>query len=98
MYWKGLSTRGALFGGALGLITALVLTIISPTVWVDVFGYAEAIFPTSTRRCSLWSPPSSVSGSSRLPTTPSGQEERERFFAQFVRSQTGLGATGAVAH
>lgn len=45
MYWKGLSTRGALFGGALGLITALVLTIISPTVWVDVFGYAEAIFP-----------------------------------------------------
>ena len=25
-------------------------------------------------------------------------EERERFFAQFVRSQTGLGATGAVAH
>ena len=45
MYWKGLSTRGALFGGSLGLFTALLLTIISPTVWVDVFGYAEAIFP-----------------------------------------------------
>ncbi|HCH75739.1 MAG TPA: cation acetate symporter, partial [Pseudomonas sp.] len=32
-------------GGSLGLFTALLLTIISPTVWVDVFGYAEAIFP-----------------------------------------------------
>jgi len=26
------------------------------------------------------------------------EEERARFFPQFVRSQTGLGATGAVAH
>ena len=25
-------------------------------------------------------------------------EERARFFPQFIRSQTGLGATGAVAH
>ncbi len=99
MYWKGLSTRGALFGGALGLITALVLTIISPTVWVDVFGYAEAIFPY--KYPALFSMVAAFVGIWFFSVTDNSKragEERERFFAQFVRSQTGLGATGAVAH
>ena len=99
MYWKGLSTRGALFGGALGLITALVLTIISPTVWVDVFGYAEAIFPY--KYPALFSMVAAFVGIWFFSVTDKSKragEERERFFAQFVRSQTGLGATGAVAH
>src|SRR5690606_11477583 len=46
MFWKKLTTRGAVIGGALGLITAIVLVILSPIVWVDVFNNAEAVFPS----------------------------------------------------
>ncbi|WP_217477085.1 cation acetate symporter [Stutzerimonas stutzeri] len=99
MYWKGLSTRGALIGGALGLATALVLTIISPTVWVDVFGYAEAIFPY--KYPALFSMIVAFVGIWFFSITDKSKSaglERERFFSQFVRSQTGLGSSGAVAH
>ncbi|WP_312723899.1 cation acetate symporter [Stutzerimonas nitrititolerans] len=99
MYWKGLSTRGALIGGAMGLFTALILTILSPTVWVQVLGNAEAIFPYSypalfsiiVAFIGIWF--FSVTDKSKT-----ADAERARFFPQFVRSQTGLGATGAVAH
>jgi len=45
IYWRGLTTRGAVIGGTLGLVTAVVLTILSPTVWVQVLGHAHAIYP-----------------------------------------------------
>lgn len=45
MYWKDLTTKGALWGGFTGIISAIVLVILSPTVWVGVMGYAQAIFP-----------------------------------------------------
>lgn len=45
IYWRGLTTRGAVVGGMLGLVTAVVLTILSPTVWVQVLGHASAIYP-----------------------------------------------------
>lgn len=99
MYWKGLSTRGALVGGSLGLATALILTIISPTVWVDVFGYAEAIFPY--KYPALFSMIVAFVGIWFFSVTDKSKSaglERERFFSQFVRSQTGLGSSGAVAH
>ena len=45
--WKGLTTRGAVIGGFVGLISALVLTIVSPGIWEAVFGYPKgsALFP-----------------------------------------------------
>jgi cation/acetate symporter len=45
IYWRGLTTRGAVWGGSLGLVTAVVLTVLSPTVWVQVLGHAHAIHP-----------------------------------------------------
>ena len=45
MYWDGLTTRGAVYGGLAGLISALALVIGSPSVWVGVLGHAEALFP-----------------------------------------------------
>ena len=99
MYWKNLTTRGALIGGALGLVTALLLTILSPTVWVDVLHFKEAIFPY--KYPALFAMIASFAGLwffSITDKSKSAAEERERFFPQFVRSQTGLGATGAVAH
>ena len=99
MYWKNLTTRGALFGGALGLATALVLTILSPGVWVSVLGNAKAIVPYSNP--SLFSITVAFLGIwffSITDKSKQAEEERAKFFGQFIRSQTGVGASGAVAH
>jgi cation/acetate symporter len=45
LYWGGLTTAGALAGGLTGLTAAIVLTILSPTVWVAVLGFAAPLFP-----------------------------------------------------
>ena len=41
LYWRGLTTLGAISGGCIGLISALVLTILGPSVWVKVLGFAS---------------------------------------------------------
>tara|TARA_B100000287_G_scaffold391410_1_gene403044 strand:- start:581 stop:1630 length:1050 start_codon:yes stop_codon:yes gene_type:complete len=43
--WKKLTTNGALYGGFIGLFSAIILVILGPTVWVETFGFSEAIFP-----------------------------------------------------
>src|SRR5262249_44587499 len=45
MFWKGLTTWGALIGGLLGLISAVVMVVLSPTVWVKILGNPTALFP-----------------------------------------------------
>ena len=45
MYWQGLTTRGAIFGGIFGLLSAVALVILGPSVWVDIFGNDRPIFP-----------------------------------------------------
>jgi cation/acetate symporter len=99
--WKGLTTRGAVIGGFVGLITSLALTIVSPGVWEAVLGYPKgsalfpyvspAIFtiPLSFLCCWLFS----VTDSSKTATT-----EQAAFDAQYVRSQTGIGADVAAVH
>ena len=99
MYWKKLTTRGALIGGALGLITAVALMILGPTVWVQVLGNAQAVFPYEYP--ALFSMAIAFTGIwffSITDKSAAADEERARFIPQFVRSQTGLGASGAVAH
>ncbi len=99
MYWKNLSTRGAMIGGWMGLITAVTLMILGPTVWVQVLGHAEAIFPYEYP--ALFSMAIAFVGIwffSITDKSTAADEERARFLPQFVRSQTGLGASGAAAH
>ena len=45
MYWRGLTTTGAIVGGIAGLLSAVVLMILGPAVWVDIFGNDQPIFP-----------------------------------------------------
>ncbi|HEX5844026.1 MAG TPA: cation acetate symporter, partial [Pseudomonas sp.] len=99
MYWKNLSTRGAMVGGWLGLITAVTLMILGPTVWVQVLGNAEAIFPYEYP--ALFSMAVAFFGIWFFSVTDksvAARDARARFIPQFVRSQTGLGASGATAH
>ena len=99
MYWKKLTTRGAMIGGWLGLITAVVLMILGPTIWVQILGHEKAIYPFEYP--ALFSMAVAFIGIwffSITDKSAAADEERARFFPQFIRSQTGLGASGAVAH
>ncbi len=99
MYWSKLTTRGALLGGSLGLLTAAVLVVLGPTVWVDFLGNAEAIFPY--KYPALFSVSAAFIGIWFFSITDSSDtaaKEREAFEAQYIRAQTGIGAEGAVEH
>jgi cation/acetate symporter len=45
LYWRGLTTRGMVIGGATGLLSTIALLILGPTVWVEVLGHVAPIFP-----------------------------------------------------
>ena len=99
MYWRKLTTRGAVIGGSLGLATAVLLVILGPIVWVQILGNAEAIFPykypalfsVTVAFVSIWF--FSITDKSH-----DAEKERAAFDAQFVRAQTGIGAEGASSH
>jgi cation/acetate symporter len=99
MFWKNLTTRGAMIGGWMGLISAVGLMILGPTIWVQILHHEKAIFPyeypalfsISIAFIGIWF--FSITDKSKA-----AENARALFLPQFVRSQTGLGATGAVAH
>ena len=45
MFWRGLTTRGALAGGYVGLLGSVILVVLGPTVWGKVLGMGVAVFP-----------------------------------------------------
>jgi len=97
--WPGCTTRGVVWGGSIGLVLALVLTILSPAIWVNVLGQAEAIFPYSSP--TIFSMPIAFAVIwlvSVLDRSPRAAVDREGYLAQRVRSETGIGAVGASAH
>ena len=99
MYWKKLTTRGAVIGGSLGLATAVLLVILGPTVWVDLLKNASPIFPY--KYPALFSVVAAFVGIYIFSVTDNSEDakaEREAFEAQFIRSQTGIGAEGASEH
>jgi cation/acetate symporter len=99
MYWRGLTTRGAVIGGSLGLATAVLLVILGPIVWVDILGNATAIFPY--KYPALFSVIVAFVGTYIFSVTDKSQgakDEAEAFEAQYIRAQTGIGAEGATEH
>ncbi|EEP90451.1 Cation/acetate symporter actP [Yersinia kristensenii ATCC 33638] len=99
MYWEKLTTRGAMIGGWLGLLTAVILMILGPTIWVTILGHAKPIYPYEYP--ALFSMIVAFVGIwffSITDNSVEGQQERLRFKAQFVRSQTGLGASQSSSH
>ena len=99
IYWSKLTTRGAFIGGFMGLITAVVLVILSPTVWVEIIGNAKAIFPY--KHPALFSISVAFIGIwffSITDKSEGAKKEIEAYESQNVRAETGIGADGAVAH
>ena len=99
--WKNCTTRGAVVGGFVGLAMAVVLTIGSASVWEAVmhnpkgsawFPYnSAAIFSMLGAFFTIWLV-------SILDNSAQAKKERALYPSQQLRSETGLGASGASGH
>jgi cation/acetate symporter len=97
--WSKCTTRGATVGGFLGLATAVILTLLSKSVWVDVFHNAHEIFPYTSP--ALFSMTVGFVGVWLFSVTDKSQRaaiDKAGYEAQEVRSETGIGAAAASAH
>jgi cation/acetate symporter len=104
MFWRGTTTFGAFVGGMLGLITSAVGVVVSNEVWVKTLGNPEplklfgygmldnpALYSMAAAFIGIWL-------FSMLDRSKSANAERDSFDAQFVRSETGIGAAAAHMH
>ncbi len=99
IYWKGLTTRGALAGGIAGLVCAVTLVVLSPAVWEKVLGNPKAIFPIDHPALFSMTLAFFVAFvASKLDNSPRAAAEREAFEDQDVRAETGIGIASAHAH
>lgn len=99
MYWRRLTTTGVVAGGWIGLGSGVLMLILGPTIWKDILGNAEALFPY--KYPALFSMAISFATMvivSLMDNSARAKAEVDAFDDQFVRSQTGLGAEGAVQH
>lgn len=97
--WKDCTTRGATIGGFIGLITAVGLTILSKSVWVDVLHNPQAIFPyTSPALFSMTAGFFGIWLFSIMDNSERARLDRAGYEAQKVRSETGIGAAAASGH
>ena len=99
--WKDCTTRGAVIGGFLGLASSVLLTLVSPAVWEVTLGNPKgsALFPYASP--ALFSMTIGFVGIwlfSILDRSARAAEDRKGFVAQQVRSETGIGASGASGH
>ena len=99
--WKDCTTRGAVIGGFLGLISSVALTVVSPSVWEATLGNPKgsALFPyTSPALFSMTIGFVGIWLFSMLDKSARAEVDRAGFLAQQVRSETGIGAEGASGH
>ncbi|MDL0079821.1 cation acetate symporter [Helicobacter zhangjianzhongii] len=99
IYWKNLTTKGAFWGGLIGLVVVLTLVVLSPSIWVKSFGFESAIFPYD--HPAIFTMPLTFIAIfiiSKLDSSKRAQIDKDGFRAQDFRAQSGIGASEAVAH
>ena len=99
--WKDCTTKGAVIGGFLGLVSSVALTVVSPSVWEVTLGNPKgsALFPyTSPALFSMTIGFVGIWLFSILDNSQRAKIDRAGFLAQQVRSETGIGASGASGH
>ena len=99
--WKDCTTKGAVTGGIVGLISSVGLTIVSASVWEAVlhFPKGSALFPyASPALFSMSAAFLTIYLVSMMDNSKQAQLERSLYPAQKVRSETGLGSSSASGH
>jgi len=101
VYWSKLTTRGAFLGGFVGLISAVVLMIIGPTIWEETLGFPKGSAPIQYKYPTIFSMTLgfiAIWFFSVTDKSERAQVDKDAFEAQNIRCQTGIGAEGAVSH
>jgi cation/acetate symporter len=99
VFWKGLTTRGAVLGGYTGIFGSIGLLVIGPTVWTKVLLMGPAIFPYDFPTFVVLPLVLIVAYvGSVTDNSDSAKKERAAFDAQMIRAETGLGAEAAAVH
>ena len=99
--WKDCTTKGAVAGGIVGLVSSVVLTILSASVWEAVLKNPKgsAWFPYSSPAIfSMTAAFVVIYIVSKMDNSKQAQLERSLYPAQRVRSETGVGAASASGH
>ena len=99
--WKDCTTRGAVIGGFLGLISSVALTVVSPSVWEATLGNpaGSAWFPyTSPALFSITIGFVGIWFFSITDRSAQAAKERGAFKAQQVRAETGFGSSKSSGH
>ena len=101
LLWKNCTTRGAVIGGFLGLVSSLGLTLVSPSVWEATLGNPAGSAPVPYTSPALFSMTIGFVGIwlfSVLDNSSRAKSERAAYLAQQVRAETGIGASKASGH
>jgi len=99
--WSGMTTRGAVIGGALGLISSVLLTVLSPSVWEATLGNPKGSAPFPYTSPALFSMTLAFLGIWFFSITDKSRRaaiDKAGFLPQQIRSETGIGAAAASAH
>jgi cation/acetate symporter len=98
LYWRDLTTRGAVAGGLVSLALTVGLTLLGPNVMVDVLGYQRALFPYPYPTIVALPVALVVMAAvSLLDRSPRALRERAAFDGLVVRAELGTAATGEAA-
>jgi len=101
MFYKDMTTKGALIGGFLGLVSSVSMVVMSASVWEAVLGFPKGSAPFPYSNPALFSMTLAFLGiwlGSRMDRSQQAAKERDAFEAQLIRSETGIGIAKASAH
>ena len=90
VFWKKLSTAGAVASIVTGLVVAVLLIVLSPTIWKDLLHNPSAIFPWLNP--TLISMPCAFAAGIIVSVLSPDREAEARFESQKLRTYLGVGA------
>jgi cation/acetate symporter len=88
--WKGFTTAGAVASTLTGALLAVILIVLSPTVWVEVLGHATA--PQPLRNPAIVSMPAAFLVGWLVSALTTEREAEARFEDEKLRTYLGVGA------
>ncbi len=101
IFSKNTTTKGAVIGGLIGLVSSVTMVVLSKSVWEDVLGMPKGSAPFPYSNPALFSMTAafvSIWFFSMLDRSATAAKEREAFEAQKVRSETGIGIALGFRH
>lgn len=100
MFWRRLTTRGAVIGGVVGMLSSVLLICLTKAVYVETFHFGTTA-PIPYQNPAMFSIILSFFCCwifSVTDTSEQAQQEQNAFDAQYIRSITGIGADQAHKH